>query len=103
MGAKNLPDFAVHVDEIFRSSGFVQRINVLRDDGDAWLFPFKTSECRVCRVGFALRVRAAAHVVEIVHETGIGFEGFGCGDVAPIVFGPYAGGIAEGRQSAFGG
>ncbi len=103
MGAENFPNLAVHVDQVLRSGGFVQASTFCVTMVTPGCSRSRRASAMCAAFGLTLGVRAAAHVVEIVHEIGIGFEAFGCSDITPIVFGPDACWIAEGRQAAFGG
>jgi hypothetical protein len=92
----------MHVDDVARARGLVQRVDVLRDDHHLAGMPGLQPRQRLMRrIGPGLRGLRAAGVVEPVHEAGIAREAFGRRHILDPVLRPEATLVAERAQPAF--
>jgi len=94
----------VHVDQVAAARLLVQLIHVLRHDPDlARMIALEVGERPMRGIGLHRLMRAAAHVVELVHAGRIARKALGRGDLAIVVARPDAARVAERRDAAFGG
>lgn len=102
-GAKRLEQFAMHVNQRFRPGGFVQRVDVLGDDRRAAVLGLEPGEGEVGRVWLDAVMCPPPRIVEGVNLGGIEQKAFWRCYLPPVVFRPYAVGVAKGRDAAFSG
>ncbi len=101
--ATALEQLAVHVDDAGRAAPLVEIIDVLRAEKQAVLqIGFELGERAMAGIRFGGRSGAAAHGVELPHQSRVAAKGFGRPDFLDAVGPPQAARATERRNAAFG-
>ena len=102
MVAKCVPDFSVHMDDVFGTRTLVEIVDILRDQEDLRAADaFQICNGVVSGIGFDRCECGTAQVVEALDKIRIPNKGFRSGDLFDLVPLPQAVFVAEGRQTGF--